>query len=110
MEIDLAAARLEALGSTPRLAIFGLLVRAGPEGRTVGDVQRALDIPASTLSHHLQRLVQVGLVTRERDAQRLVCRAAFDAMRGLVDYLVAECCRDSEQQCTDPAAFEDAAA
>ncbi len=86
--------RLEALGNTTRLAIFRLLVRAGEEGLAVGDIQRRLAVPASTLSHHLQRLGHVGLMSQERRGRVLVCRADFAAIDGVVAYLTEECCSD----------------
>ena len=76
--------RLEALGNMTRLAIFRLLVRAGEEGLAVGDIQRRLAVPASTLSHHLQRLSHVGLMSQERRGRVLVCRADFAAIDGVV--------------------------
>ena len=84
--------RLEALGNMTRLAIFRLLVRAGDEGLAVGDIQRRLAVPASTLSHHLQRLSHVGLMSQERRGRVLVCRADFAAIDGVVAYLTEECC------------------
>ncbi len=84
--------RLEALGNMTRLAIFRLLVRAGEEGLAVGDIQRRLAVPASTLSHHLRRLTHVGLMSQERRGRVLVCRADFAAIDGVVAYLTEECC------------------
>jgi len=98
MKIDEAAARLEALGNPTRLRIYRALVRAGEPGMPVGKLQSRLTIAPSTLSHHLKSLIIVGLVTQERDATTLICRANYPVMRGLVDYLVAECC--SEAECT----------
>ena len=89
-----ACYRLEALGNMTRLAIFRLLVRAGEEGLAVGDIQRRLAVPASTLSHHLQRLSHVGLMSQERRGRVLVCRADFAAIDGVVTYLTEECCSD----------------
>lgn len=100
MKIDDAAARLEALGNRTRLQIYRALVRAGHAGMPVGRLQDKLKIPASTLSHHIKTLVSVGLVTQVRESTTLICHANFDAMRGLVDYLVAECCAD-EAVCKD---------
>ena len=60
----------------------------------VGKLQERLDIAASTLSHHLKALVAVGLVTQERQATTLICRANYDVMRGLIDFLVDECCAE----------------
>ena len=95
MDLEQAARRLEALGSATRLAIYRLLVRAGPDGLPVGVVQRTLDIPSSTLSHHLRRLIEVGLVRQERHGATLLCRASYPAMDDLVDFLTAECCLDA---------------
>ena len=96
MKIDDAAARLEALGNPTRLRIYRALVRAGDPGMAVGRLQSRLSIPASTLSHHLKTLIIVGLITQERDATTLICRASYAVMRGLVDFLVAECCTEAD--------------
>src|SRR5437762_2265549 len=98
-----AAARLEALGNPTRLAIYRLLVRAGDGGLPVGELQRRLDAAASTLSHHLRMLVVVGLVSQERRKTTLVCRANYDTMKGLISFLVDECCADEKscgEQCS----------
>ena len=75
MKLEKAASQLEALGNPTRLQLFRTLVRAGDEGLPVGSVQEKLDIPASTLSHHLKRLVDTGLVTQERQATTLKTQA-----------------------------------
>jgi DNA-binding transcriptional ArsR family regulator len=95
MDIEDAAARLEALGNPTRLRIYRALVRAGPEGLPVGALQARLGAAASTLSHHLKTLLIVGLISQERQATTLICRANYETMTSLVDYLVAECCADS---------------
>jgi DNA-binding transcriptional ArsR family regulator len=100
MKIDDAAARLEALGNRTRLQIYRALVRAGRSGMPVGRLQEKLKIPASTLSHHIKSLVSVGLINQVRESTTLVCHANYDAMQGLVDFLVAECCAD-EAECRD---------
>lgn len=92
MKLDDAAARLEALGNPTRLKIFRALVRAGNNGMSVGKLQTKLDIAPSTLSHHLKSMLIVGLITQERHATTLICRANYDIMRALLDYLVEECC------------------
>lgn len=94
MKIDDAAARLEALGNRTRLQIYRALVRAGRAGMPVGRLQDKLKIPASTLSHHIKTLVSVDLVSQVRESTTLVCHANYDAMRGLIDFLAAECCAD----------------
>jgi DNA-binding transcriptional ArsR family regulator len=97
MKLDDAAAHLEALGNPTRLKIYRALVRAGAAGLAVGRLQDKLKIAPSTLSHHIKTLVVVGLVNQIRDATTLVCHANYDVMRGLVDFLVAECCTDAAE-------------
>jgi DNA-binding transcriptional ArsR family regulator len=94
MKVEEAAKRLEALGNPTRLQIYRTLVRAGEAGLPVGRVQEDMDIPASTLSHHLHRLILTGLVTQERQATTLICRANYPVMKDLVGYLADECCAD----------------
>jgi DNA-binding transcriptional ArsR family regulator len=96
MKIDEAAAGLEALGNPTRLRIYRTLVRAGDPGLSVGKLQGRLSIPASTLSHHLKTLIIVGLISQERDSTTLICRANYPMMRGLVQFLVAECCTEAD--------------
>lgn len=104
MKIDDAAARLEALGNPTRLKIYRALVRAGDAGMSVGRLQTKLELAASTLSHHLKALLAVGLIAQERQATTLICRANYDLMRGIVDFLVAECCADATcAEATKPA-------
>ncbi len=100
MKLDDAAARLEALGNPTRLKIYRTLVRAGLEGMAVGRLQARLDIAASTLSHHLKALIGVGLVSQAREGTTLICHANYGLMRGLIEYMVEECC--AEGTC-DPA-------
>jgi ArsR family transcriptional regulator, arsenate/arsenite/antimonite-responsive transcriptional repressor len=95
MKLDDAAAHLEALGNPTRLRIYRALVRAGDAGMPVGKLQTKLDVAPSTLSHHLKSLLIVGLIRQERQSTTLICKANYDVMRSLVDFLVAECCADS---------------
>ena len=92
MKIDDAAVRLEALGNPTRLRIYRALVRAGEEGMAVGKLQDRLDVAASTLSHHLKALVSVGLVTQTREGTTLICHTNYPLMRGLIEYMLEECC------------------
>jgi len=92
MTLDTAASCLGELGNPTRLAIFRLLVRAGPEGAVVGDVQRHLDIPGSTLSHHLAHLARVGLIEQRRDGRSLWCIACHTVMDDLIEFLTDHCC------------------
>lgn len=97
MKLDDAAAHLEALGNPTRLKIYRALIRAGDAGMAVGRLQEKLKIAPSTLSHHIKTLVVVGLVSQVREATTLVCHANYEVMRGLVDFLVAECCADASE-------------
>lgn len=108
MNIETAAAQLEALGNPTRLNIYRTLVRAGGNGLPVGKLQLKLDIAASTLSHHIKKLVEVNLVSQERQATTLICRANYASMNGLLGYLADECCADEGGACA-PAASEAAA-
>ncbi|MFW5927023.1 MAG: ArsR/SmtB family transcription factor [Wenzhouxiangella sp.] len=101
MELDTAASQLAELGHPTRLAIFRRLVRAGREGVAVGEIQQALDVPGSTLSHHLSRMMKVGLVHQVRDGRTLYCRLDFDAMEALVGFLYSECCAGDRRIAAD---------
>ena len=96
MKVEKAAKQLEALGNPTRLQVYRTLVRAGDAGLPVGRLQEKLGIAASTLSHHLHRLILTGLVTQERRVTTLICRANYHAMNDLVGFLVDECCVDAE--------------
>lgn len=95
MDTGLASLRLEALANPTRLTIYRLLVRAGDGGLSVGQVQEKLEIPASTLSHHLRTLTGADLVIQDRQGTSLICRTNYPVMRGLVDFLASECCADT---------------
>ena len=101
-----AADALAALGNRTRLTLFRLLVRAGPDGLNVGEVQRHLEIPASTLAHHLQALTRAGLVRQERQGREVVSTADYDAMDGLIGFMTEACCAgvDGESHRCDDAA------
>jgi DNA-binding transcriptional ArsR family regulator len=94
MIIEKAASQLEALGNVTRLRIYRTLVRAGEDGMPVGRLQEKLDIAASTLSHHLKRLLETGLVVQKRRATTLICTANYRNMNALIGYLADECCAD----------------
>jgi ArsR family transcriptional regulator, arsenate/arsenite/antimonite-responsive transcriptional repressor len=96
MKIEQAAKQLEALGNPTRLEVYRALIRAGASGLPVGRLQDKLGIAASTLSHHLHRLILAGLVSQERQSTTLICRANYPAMDTLVGFLVNECCADEK--------------
>ena len=91
-ELQPVADALEALGNETRLAVFTLLVPAGRSGLAVGDIQDRLAIPASTLSHHISRLIHVDLVAQERQGRKLICRANYRRMEDVLSFLTRNCC------------------
>ena len=80
------------LGNATRLCIIKILVEAGDEGLKVGDIQKELNIPASTLSHHLLYLRNAGLIDQCRVGNALVCSVNYGKLNQSIDYLQAECC------------------
>jgi ArsR family transcriptional regulator, arsenate/arsenite/antimonite-responsive transcriptional repressor len=91
-----SADRFSALGAEPRLQILRLLLSAHPAGMVAGEIQEELDIPASTLSHHLEKLKQVGLISVRRAGTFLWYTAATDALREVLNFLYEECCMRSK--------------
>src|SRR6202140_5196044 len=81
-----------AMGTEPRLRIMQLLLSAHPEGLVVGEIQDELEIPGSTLSHHLDKLRNEGLVQVERKGTFLRYTANTEALREIMQFLYAECC------------------
>jgi DNA-binding transcriptional ArsR family regulator len=83
---------LSAMGTEPRLRIMRLLLSAHPEGMVVGEIGNELDIPSSTLSHHLEKLKNEGLVKVRRDGTFLWYSANTEGLQELLGFLYAECC------------------
>src|SRR5246127_5243629 len=81
-----------AMGTEARLRIMQLLLSAHPDGLVVGEIQEELDIPNSTLSHHLDKLRNEGLVNVQRESTFLRYTANTDALQELLQFLYAECC------------------
>lgn len=86
------APALAALGHEARLSVFRLLVRAGEDGLTVGEISAHLEIPASTLAHHIRALVQAGIVRQEKRGREVMNWPDFDAMKEIMTFLTSECC------------------
>lgn len=99
MEISNATVALAALGQTTRLAVFRLLVEAGPDGRMAGEIAEALALPGATLSFHLKELSAAGLVQGEPRGRHVCYRADFEAMNGLIEFLTRNCCGGDKTQC-----------
>lgn len=83
---------LSAMGTEPRLRIMRLLLSAHPEGLVVGDIQEELEIPNSTLSHHLDKLKNENLVLVKRESTFLRYTANTEALQELMQFLYSECC------------------
>jgi len=96
MSLDAETARyadmLSALGAEPRLRIMRLLLAAHPEGMFAGQIQQELSMAASTLSHHLEKLKNEGLVKMRREGTFLRYMADTESLRSLLGFLYAECC------------------
>jgi ArsR family transcriptional regulator len=86
------ADRLSAMGSEPRLRIMQLLLSAHPDGLVVNEIQDELNIPNSTLSHHLEKLKSEDLVAVQREGTFLRYTANTEALQELLQFLYAECC------------------
>ena len=83
---------LAQLGNITRLRIYRLLVKAGQKGLSVGEIQEQLDVPGSTLSHHLTKLISLDLIRQEREGRVLHCTANYELLNTVVDELRDQCC------------------
>ena len=92
--LDDTAKALKELGHPVRLTIFRRLVRAGYQGLAVGTLQEELDIPGSTLSHHIASLVSAGLLSQRRQGRVLYCVPEYDRLNGVIEFLREECYQD----------------
>lgn len=86
------AAKFGAIGHEARLRTLRLLLAAHPDGLVAGEIQQELEIPASTLSHHLETMLHEGLVHQRREGRFLRYTADTEGLRELLDFLYAECC------------------
>lgn len=87
------AEQLAALGHPVRLQVLRFVVQAGAEGATAGEIQDHVDVPASTLSHHLKRLVDAGLLAPRLTGTFHYYAAQYDALKALTDYVWEDCCK-----------------
>ncbi|HTV79762.1 MAG TPA: helix-turn-helix transcriptional regulator [Steroidobacteraceae bacterium] len=92
---------LAALASEPRLAVFRLLVKRGPEGYTPTEIGERLGVPAPTLSFHLKGLTHAGLVTSRREGRNLYYGPNLAHMRNLVGFLTQNCCSLAGEACDE---------
>lgn len=98
-----AARQLAALGHELRIRLYYLLVRRGPGGMTVGEIQQALDRPSSTVTFHLRELVAAGLVSQAREGRSVRCAPRFEALEALLDAVRRDCCAGDARACCDGA-------
>jgi DNA-binding transcriptional ArsR family regulator len=94
-----AVAALAALAQNNRLAVYRLLVQAGPEGLPAGSVANALGLAPNTLTFHFDRLRQAGLVTVRREGRSMIYAARYDAMNALIAFLTESCCSGRPEEC-----------
>ena len=99
MERSHAIAALAALAQEHRLETYRLLVQAGPEGISAGQVAAAIGLPPNTLTFHFDRLRQAGLVTVRRDGRSMIYAARFETMNSLLGYLTENCCQGNADTC-----------
>lgn len=92
METEQVIDALAALAQRSRLAIFKLLVEAGPDGLAAGAIGEKLELPPATLSFHLAHLARAGLVHNRQEGRFVIYSANFDNMNTLVAYLTENCC------------------
>jgi ArsR family transcriptional regulator, arsenate/arsenite/antimonite-responsive transcriptional repressor len=92
---DGAVTQLTALAQATRLALFRLLIEAGPAGLSAGVIAERLDVAAPTLSFHLKELSRAGLIRASQQGRYVIYSADFDAMNALIAYLTENCCRMS---------------
>ncbi|MBX3705703.1 MAG: helix-turn-helix transcriptional regulator [Pseudomonadales bacterium] len=99
MDRDSAVVGLQSLASGPRLDVYRLLVRAGPDGLVAGEIAERLGLPATNLSFHLKTLTHAGLLTVTQEGRYQRYRADIGTMLELIGYLTEECCGGEPERC-----------
>ncbi|MFZ5895453.1 MAG: ArsR/SmtB family transcription factor [Myxococcota bacterium] len=98
-KLDLHAQQLAALGHPVRLAVLRFVVQGGKGGSSASDIQAHVELPASTLSHHLKRLVDAGLLSSREEGTYNYYTPEYKALRALTDYLWEDCCKRGAREC-----------
>ena len=98
-KLDRHAEQLAALGHPVRLAILRFVVQGGEGGIPAGEIQSHVDLPASTLSHHLKRLVDAGMLTSRPEGTFHYYAADYKTLRALTDYVWEDCCKRGKSNC-----------
>ncbi len=100
--LTLAASQFAALGSEQRLSVLRALVRAGPEGLSIGDLATRTGVSGSTLTHHMKILTSAGLVAQMKQGRSIICAAiAYKELQSLSEFLLTECCADTPTKAHD---------
>ena len=99
MELKIASTTLSALGHEGRLAIFRLLVQAGPQGVAAGEIARRLEMIPNTLSANLNVLSHAGLIGSRREGRSIIYAADYPAVSGLLGFLMKNCCNGAPEIC-----------
>lgn len=99
MDMSHALIAFDALGQPSRLAVFRLLVQSAPEGMAAGDIASGLDLRPNTLSTHLSQLQSAGLIAPKRDGRSIRYSADMAGVRGLLSWLLQDCCGGSPETC-----------
>jgi ArsR family transcriptional regulator, arsenate/arsenite/antimonite-responsive transcriptional repressor len=98
-KLERHAEQLSALGHPVRLAILRYVVQGGDGGTAAGEIQSRVEVPASTLSHHLKRLVDAGLLTSRSEGTFHYYAADYGALHALTDYVWEDCCKRGKESC-----------
>jgi ArsR family transcriptional regulator len=98
-KLERHAEELGALGHPIRLAVLRFVVQAGGDGASAGAIQEHVGLPASTLSHHLKRLVEAGLLSVRGEGTFHYYAAEYPALRALTEYLWEDCCKRGKSSC-----------
>jgi len=99
MDFNQSLVALSALGQETRLKVFRLLIRAGPRGMQAGEISEALDVRQNTMSANLSVLTRAGLIRNERDGRTIRYYANIDGIRGLLGFLMEDCCGGNAELC-----------
>jgi ArsR family transcriptional regulator, arsenate/arsenite/antimonite-responsive transcriptional repressor len=94
-----ALAQLSALAQENRLALFRLLIKAGPDGLPAGEIAAALGVPPNTLSAQLTLLSNAGLIEGTRQGRSIIYKAQYEAISGLIVFLMEDCCQGRSEVC-----------
>ncbi len=99
MDIDEAIPAFSALAQATRLKVFRVLMQHEPDGLPAGEIARRIGVPHNTMSTHLAILARAGLIGADRQSRSIVYRARLDAVRGLANFLVKDCCGGRPELC-----------